>query len=752
MDEEAKAYGDKNLVEEYATCKRATNTMLCAIEPKPKDNTNSEDDYDTEKDTFNPVSSEITRRSELLSYLRKTANIHGPSRDIIFLEGAGSPYGILGELADLVEKDAINNDLESLAVRVGKLPEGDRSGVLQLLHETRRQMVGIESKNALSAAVHLINVKLIDPAIIADELVADINLETLKEELPLSWLSPSIKIGFAAQSQEGRILAERGLSDKRLLKEENENIALDVIGAVGDSLSKIMPKIVELLINREPGFIAKVIIGNYLSGLQISKLVSEISFLNLLIDRWKEENEGDLDDFSEISKALRSTDELLDWNLAKQLSQIDRKDLVDTWLSSSPTSPKNSECIETLLALIVISSREQWESLETLFNSVQKISTVMLYKIVKRLFDDIDETSENDDAHESLQRILEHIWGVPDWPNDWNQEEHFDWVIGPDWDEFECRMRKFELSRKLARQDTHHVNFWTRAVARGYEDLLVNDNVNPIDFEPFGVTILEDWPIFNTTDQKIVIEALNESSEIPEDIQRLWRAKISTIDENIEFPFEAENVPDLINGSEADNEAVHIWFTQKASLEELREFMESQDFANDAYLELAAAAIKRFSSTDATSLITDIIESKKPNKVAEVIPRFLENVDSYSFAIWLGEALRSATNEQMRIYYLDIWANWRPKNPDALRILVDAFIHLASSGKGGFELCLKYIDLVSEPPRGTKRHVVDTIKERASHYILIKKADKAMIKVGLIKKGLFQKDTELNVEDENKVS
>ena len=72
-------------------------------------------------------------------------------------------------------------------------------------------------------------------------------------------------------------------------------------------------------------------------------------------------------------------------------------------------------------------------------------------------------------------------------------------------------------------------------------------------------------------------------------------------------------------------------------------------------------------------------------------------------------------------------------------------------GKGGLELALKHIQLVQNPPRGTKKTIVDALSSRASSYDLEKKTGRAMVDAGLLKtvrKGLFGKAVVMPRDDE----
>lgn len=750
VEAEAKAYEDDELVRKYSDRERPADTMLSSVDEEElaeSDAVEPEGDGEVGSGT-----SEIARRGELLSYLRKTANIVGPNRDVIFLEGAGSPYGIPGELADLVERDAVNNDVDALTARVQDLPVDQRTGVIHLLHETRRLMVGVEATNALAAAVRLVSAAdLIDVADVADELVSDLTLESTNKPLPLEWLPAAVSIGLAARSPDGRSLSRNALSDPRLREEEAESLALAVLQATDSSWPELATQAADLLTRRQPGFIATALVDGDVSSSQMEQIALSTPLLDSLTAAWKEgTDESDLDDLQELSKCLRSSDDSsLDWTLAAGLAKTARVDLIDAWLAASPPIPRAESNTATLVSLAAAGSRERWPALESSFDEAPASNSVVLHNLVRRLFTDIDVASD-DDSHSALRTILERSWGSPPWPKNWSSEESFDWVVSPDWSEGDKRMRKFLFTRDLARLDAQPAAAWKAALARHYGDL-VQQGGTPADvLAAAGNHLPEDWALLDAETQASLIEAIQSGAGLTDDVRRLWLARVSLVSDEVPFPVDSEMVGDLTNGSDVDKSVVAMWLQHEASFEEVHAFIESGSFDPELYLAPVTSGMVRFTASEATSIAQSLVSANLA--VDPVVYReVLRDVDEVQFAAWLAEELRDATNESERVRLMGIWAAWDPTQNESRRVLIGAYAHIAGSGKGGLELALRNIVLVRNPPKGTKRIIVDTLAARAPLYGLEKKAAHAMLGVGLLKtvrKGLFSKATVVTDDDD----
>ncbi|WP_046502344.1 KAP family P-loop NTPase fold protein [Streptomyces odonnellii] len=111
---------------------------------------------------------------QLVAYLKKTRNVSGPGRDLIFMETSGSVFGLPAAVAETLEQQAQNADLDAVLSSLGGLPSEERPSALALLLQQARDAIGLEEENVAHAVLAVCG----DPAISLDDM-ADTAVETL---------------------------------------------------------------------------------------------------------------------------------------------------------------------------------------------------------------------------------------------------------------------------------------------------------------------------------------------------------------------------------------------------------------------------------------------------------------------------------------------------------------------------------------------------------------------------------------------
>ncbi|MGW7515477.1 KAP family P-loop NTPase fold protein [Streptomyces sp. NPDC054796] len=111
---------------------------------------------------------------QLVAYLRKTRNVPGPGRDLIFMETSGSVFRLSATVAETLEQQAQNAEIDAVLASISSLPAEDRSAALALLLQQARNAIGLEEENVAHAVL----------AVCCDEAVsldgtADTAVETL---------------------------------------------------------------------------------------------------------------------------------------------------------------------------------------------------------------------------------------------------------------------------------------------------------------------------------------------------------------------------------------------------------------------------------------------------------------------------------------------------------------------------------------------------------------------------------------------
>ncbi|CAL9448922.1 hypothetical protein SUDANB58_02410 [Streptomyces sp. enrichment culture] len=111
---------------------------------------------------------------QLVAYLKKTRNVLGPGRDLIFMETSGSVFQLPATVAETLEQQAQNAELDAVLPSVGGLPAEDRSAALALLLQQARDAIGLEEENVAHAVLAVCG----DTAVSLDG-TADTAVETL---------------------------------------------------------------------------------------------------------------------------------------------------------------------------------------------------------------------------------------------------------------------------------------------------------------------------------------------------------------------------------------------------------------------------------------------------------------------------------------------------------------------------------------------------------------------------------------------
>ncbi|MFJ8049253.1 P-loop NTPase fold protein [Streptomyces luteogriseus] len=84
---------------------------------------------------------------QLVAYLKRTRKVPGPGRDLIFLETRGSVFGLPAVVAETLEQQAQNAELDEVLASIGGLSVEDRPAALALLTQQARDAIGLEEEN-----------------------------------------------------------------------------------------------------------------------------------------------------------------------------------------------------------------------------------------------------------------------------------------------------------------------------------------------------------------------------------------------------------------------------------------------------------------------------------------------------------------------------------------------------------------------------------------------------------------------------
>lgn len=90
---------------------------------------------------------------QLVAYLKRTRQVPGPRRDLIFLETSGSVFGLPAALAETLEQQAQNAELGEVLASVSGLSAEERGAALAMLTQQARDAIGLEEENVAYAVL-----------------------------------------------------------------------------------------------------------------------------------------------------------------------------------------------------------------------------------------------------------------------------------------------------------------------------------------------------------------------------------------------------------------------------------------------------------------------------------------------------------------------------------------------------------------------------------------------------------------------
>ncbi|MFI0821949.1 hypothetical protein ACH4TX_40230 [Streptomyces sp. NPDC021098] len=158
------------------------------------------EDLDDEDDEVKASDDQRHHGQQLVSYLKRTRKVSGPSRDLIFMETSGSVFGLPAVVAETLEQQAQNGELDAVLSSVESLPAEERSAALALLTQQTRDAIGVEEENVAYAVLAVCGDPDISLAGTADTAVETLTpiLTSSSHQLPDDVLAGSWRLALAS--------------------------------------------------------------------------------------------------------------------------------------------------------------------------------------------------------------------------------------------------------------------------------------------------------------------------------------------------------------------------------------------------------------------------------------------------------------------------------------------------------------------------------------------------------------------------
>jgi KAP family P-loop domain len=120
---------------------------------------------------------------QLVAYLRRTRQIPGPGRDLVFLESSGAAVGLPAELADELEQNALNGATEAVIGAIIDLDSDQQAATVRLLCYLARETFGVEAENICHCLLEALRAGDIELDAVVDDLLTTLQALTSAYEL-----------------------------------------------------------------------------------------------------------------------------------------------------------------------------------------------------------------------------------------------------------------------------------------------------------------------------------------------------------------------------------------------------------------------------------------------------------------------------------------------------------------------------------------------------------------------------------------
>ncbi|MEV6758227.1 P-loop NTPase fold protein [Streptomyces sp. NPDC051214] len=121
------------------------------VDQRLSDPENPDEDEEDEEGTSPTV--RMHHAQQLVAYLKKTRNVPGPAKDLIFMETSGSVFGLPATVAETLEQQAQNAEVDEVLASISGLSADERAAALALLTQQARDAIGLEEENVAYAVL-----------------------------------------------------------------------------------------------------------------------------------------------------------------------------------------------------------------------------------------------------------------------------------------------------------------------------------------------------------------------------------------------------------------------------------------------------------------------------------------------------------------------------------------------------------------------------------------------------------------------
>ncbi len=230
------------IAQDFCHGSRASDVYLVADGSERSANADVEDDESPEVATHeSDAPLRVAQAHQLQAYLRKTAFVSAPGRDLIHLESTGARFGLDPLDAEELEDSASQADLPAVEAVLERLGDQGTSGLLSLAESLDREVppLGLEADNLVSVLLRLFGglraattwSNSSDAAAITERFSTAIDAHARTYELREADLAGALALGLDSETPSGKRLIYTVLTHP--MAAGRKDVALTAIDAMG---------------------------------------------------------------------------------------------------------------------------------------------------------------------------------------------------------------------------------------------------------------------------------------------------------------------------------------------------------------------------------------------------------------------------------------------------------------------------------------------------------------------------------------
>ncbi len=259
----------------YAMERLPTDEVI-AREPQNAPAAPSDDDGD--KTAVEQVESSQAR--QLIRYLERTRKIQCPRRDLVYLESSGAAFELPAQLAEQIERDAIDGLKDAVVQAVEQITdEGEQLKAYRLLARLVIESVGIESQNVVRSLFGAMSVAHGELDAIADGLLNSLVTYSAGYDLEADDLLPALRLALSHSGKAAQDMRMTVLKRKEMLDDDDlAQCALEHLSEF-PRYQKWLGEVLVAMLERGAGVRAERALGDA-SESKVSRLVDDLTLEN----------------------------------------------------------------------------------------------------------------------------------------------------------------------------------------------------------------------------------------------------------------------------------------------------------------------------------------------------------------------------------------------------------------------------------------------------------------------------------------